>query len=224
MSNSSKAFEKLLKDGNYFNEKILDFLQFKGNKKKTGEIAAEFLCNFDDKRSDIVQAVKSIKDVFTKIEASFESGDAGENPSGITFRVGTFGKDGKDYLYRLFELFKIDHKIFLYCLDRKWERVLEKLEEMEHRKKGKEIIDEFDLGNDKSSLYILSDCCNIAIELDKKGKLDELTLKSGIFRNFKKNYSRYSKEVKKLFPSVAELFDTEAPPSKRRRLNPSEDD
>lgn len=138
--------------------------------------------------------------------------------------MGTFGKDGKDYLYRLFELFKIDHKIFLYCLDRKWERVLEKLEEMEHRKKGKEIIDEFDLGNDKSSLYILSDCCNIAIELDKKGKLDELTLKSGIFRNFKKNYSSYSKEVKKLFPSVAELFDTEAPPSKRRRLNPSEDD
>ncbi len=208
MSNSSKAFEKLLKDGNYFNKKILDFLQFKGNKKKTGEIAAEFLCNFNDKHPDIDQAVKSIKDVFTKIKASFESDDAGENPLGIIFPVGTFGKDGKDYLYRLFELFKIDHKIFLYCLDRKWEKVLEKLEEMEHRKKGGEIIDEFDLGNDKSSLYILSDCCNLAVELDKKGKLDELTLKSGIFRDFKKNYSRYSKEVEKLFPSVAELFDT----------------
>lgn len=224
MSTSSKAFERLLKDGDYFNKKISDFLKFKGNKKKTGEAAAEFLCNFNDKRSDIVQAINSIKDVFTRIEASFETDDMEVNFSGIIFPVGTFGKKGKDYLYRLFELFKIDHKIFLYCLDKKWEKVRDKLEEMDRRKKGREIIDEFDLENERSPLCIMVDCYNTMEKLNKNGKVDDLTLRSGLFEDFKKKYSLHSEEVRKLFPDVADYMDGLEHSSKRRRPNPTEDD
>ena len=219
MSTSSKAFERLLKDGDYFNKKISDFLKFKGNKKKTGEAAAEFLCNFNDKRPDIVQAIENIKDVFTRIKASFETDDMEVNFSGIIFPVGTFGKKGKDYLYRLFELFKIDHKIFLYCLDKKWEKVLDKLEEMDHRKKGREIIDEFDLENERSPLCIMVDCYNTMEELNKNGKVDELILNSDLFEDFKKSCSLHSKEVRRLFPGVANYIEEVAIPSKRRRLN-----
>ncbi len=224
MSTSSKAFKKLLKDESYFNKKVSDFLKFKGDKKKTGETAAEFLCNFNDKRSDIVKALERIKDVFMRITSSFEAEDGKENPSGTIFPLSTFEKSGKDYLYRLFELFEIDHKIFLYCLDKKWKKVREKLVEMEHRKKGGEIIDEFDLENQKSSLCIMADCCNIMDDLNKNGKVDDLTLRSGLFEDFKKKYSLHSEEVRKLFPDVADYMDGLEPSSKRRRPNPTEDD
>ncbi len=219
MSNSSKAFEKLLKDEVYFREKMLNFLKFKGNRKKTGEIAAELLCNFNDKRADIVQAIKSVEEIQKKIKTIYES-----TPYEFTgFPAGSLGKDGKEYLQKLFELLKKEHQIFLYCVDGKWQKALEKYEKM-LREKAKNIMDEFDNENENSQLYVALGACVVTLELEDGERTPEELSGTKDFQDLKRVCSRYSKDFREIFPHVAELFDTKIPSSKRRKLNPSEDD
>ena len=222
MSTSSKAFQRLLKDTGYFRKKILDFLKFKGNKKKTGEAAAEFLCDFDDKRSDLVQAVNSIESILIRISQLSEL-DCASSSFDLVFPEGTFRNGGRDYLSRLFELFDIYHKIFLYCLDEKWDKFNNKYKKMAI-KRGFEIIDEFDFSNYKSPLFLIHSGYCVTARLESGGKLDEPPVLEGNLLLLEREYSHHPKEIRRMFPLVADYIEEEAPSSKKRRPNPTEDD
>lgn len=217
MSTSSKAFEKLLTNEGYFNKKMENFLRFKGNPKKTGEAAAEFLCRFGDKRSDIVQVLESIDKIYDRIETMITHTEDGEV---------SLEEESKKYLFELFELFKIDHKVFLHCLDGQWEKAKKKIFEMS-RKRGNKIVPQF--GGDMDSQFsIATTGCYFTLVFTGHEKtpfdFSDETPEPKELQELRKVYTRQPKEFRKAFPIVADYFDGKAPSSKKRRPNPTEDD
>lgn len=212
MSTSSRAFKELLGNSSYFQKKVTDILECRGNRAKTGEVISEFVCNLGDKRTDIEQALGNIDKLNIRIKNMTES-----DMKTFDLPEDSLKKGAKEYLLHLLNLFKINHKICLHCIKKEWDKAAKKCDSM-IAGRGGEISSYFSTQDPQIMLAL-----NGSRAARRLMENEDEALESGDLQVLKKSRSLYPKEFKEIFPMLEDIIDLSEPSSKRRRPNPTED-